>query len=175
MVGKNSLESVISQIAFEIVDEKILDANEINKFLGVLSNDGVYAMCVYALYKIGCEFSPNINLESMRIFKLLKKIAELDKYVTNSLNYENLIKEISGLGKEIFDLEKEIKEIDSDTTNNRSEEMKKLKEKKEKERRKKLNEYFINLANEIDTLLFFKDLLEKTLIYARYHAKAMEE
>ncbi|MBP2072014.1 MAG: hypothetical protein PWR08_437 [Thermoanaerobacterium sp.] len=168
----DNLESAINQIAFEFVNERILDTNEINKLLGVLSNDGVYAMWVYALDKIGCNFSSDKNkLEGVRVFKLLKKIAELDKYVTNSLNYENLIKEISDLGQEIDKINSNIKNSEE----RKIEHLKKEKNKKEEERREKLNEYFINLANKLETLLFFKDILEKTLIYARYHAKAMEE
>jgi len=72
----DNLESAINQIAFEFVNERILDTNEINKLLGVLSNDGVYAMWVYALDKIGCNFSSDKNkLEGVRVFKLLKKIS----------------------------------------------------------------------------------------------------
>ena len=47
-----NLEYEINNVAFEIVSENILDETEINKLLGVLANDGVYAMWVYALDKI---------------------------------------------------------------------------------------------------------------------------
>ena len=46
---------------------------------------------------------------------------------------------------------------------------------REKERNEKLNEYFLNVSNDLHKLLFLKQLLEKTLIYARYHAKALED
>jgi len=82
-----------------------------------------------------------------------------------------LIKEISDLGQEIDKINSNIKNSEE----RKIEHLKKEKNKKEEERREKLNEYFINLANKLETLLFFKDILEKTLIYARYHAKAMEE
>ncbi len=105
-----NLEALISKISFEIVNEGILDENEINKLLGVLANDGVYAMWVYAIDKLGLSFKENEEEQRKeKIFALLGKIAELDKYLTNSLNYESLVKEISKLTKEIRNLKQELK------------------------------------------------------------------
>lgn len=39
--------------------------------------------------------------------------------------------------------------------------------------REKYEEFFIKLSENINLLLFFKDIVEKILIYARYHAKAL--
>jgi len=167
----NNLEAVISKISFEIVNEKILERNEIDKLLGVLANDGVYAMWVYALDKIGIKYDedPSI-LREEKLLKLLNKIAELDTFVNKNLNFEELVNNICQLTIQINLLHKEIEGL-----KNEKEKRNKIIEKlnKEKERNKKLNEYFINLSLNIHKLLFLKQLLEKTLIYARYHARAM--
>ncbi len=167
-----NLEALISKISFEIVNEGILDENEINKLLGVLANDGVYAMWVYALDKLGLSFKENEEEQRKeKIFALLGKIAELDEYLTNSLNYESLVKEITELTKEIKKLKQEQRNAKKEEKNNLE---KRIKE-KEQERNTKINKYFINDINDIQKLLFLKQLLEKTLIYARYHARASGE
>jgi hypothetical protein len=38
-----------------------------------------------------------------------------------------------------------------------------------------LNAIRLDIANNLDKLLFAKELLERTLVYARYHAKALEK
>ncbi|WP_190972274.1 hypothetical protein [Clostridium sp. HV4-5-A1G] len=35
------------------------------------------------------------------------------------------------------------------------------------------DEFFIKLSENLNSLLFFKDIIERILIYARYHAKAL--
>ena len=111
-----NLEALISKISFEIVNEGILDENEVNKLLGVLSNNGVYAMWVWT------KSQKDINEENLfnKLYDLLKKI-------------------------------------------------------KEKERNEDYEVYFQNISKDIHKLLFLKQLLEKTLIYARYHAKALQD
>ncbi|ACX73150.1 conserved hypothetical protein [Methanocaldococcus vulcanius M7] len=117
-----NLEMMINNVAFKIVkeienmkkEEKEWKKykNEIEKALGVLSNDGVYAYWVYCKSK-----------EIDKIF--IEKIEPLMKYTKTTLNdgsYE---------------------------------------------------EYFQKLSNDINDLLFFKEILERTLILARYHAKAL--
>ncbi|ADQ41984.1 hypothetical protein Calkr_2559 [Caldicellulosiruptor acetigenus I77R1B] len=176
------LEHAINEIAFELVNEKILDENEINKLLGVLSNDGVYAMWVYALDKldkINWDFHADKNkLKDVRIFKLLEKISKLDKFITRTLEYDNLLEQISCLSKKIKEIDEKIGALKKEKENKKEEEIKQWqieKEKVEKERRKKLNKYFLDLADNLENLLYFKELFEKTLIYARYHARAMED
>ncbi len=110
-----NLEALISKISFEIVNEGILDENEINKLLGVLANDGVYAMWVYA--------------------KSQKDIEE---------------EELFGKLKEVLKIVTELADDDYER-------------------------YFQEVSKEITNLLFLKQLLEKTLIYARYHARASGE
>lgn len=171
-----TLESTLNKIAFDIVNDKILEENEISKLLGVLSNDGVYAMWIYALDKLKVKFHEDEkSLNEEKIFKLLSKIAEIDKFVLKRLNYDAMVKNISNLTKEINQLQGKIK-----NKSNSQEEKKRLenqKKAKEKDRNKELNKYFLDLSSNfnLNNLLFFKELFEKVLIYARYHAKAMGE
>lgn len=116
----NNLDAIINNIGYQIVEkikekgkEKTKYKNEIDKSLGVLSNDGVYAYFVYVRSK---------------------KVDDI---------FLNKIKPIS-------------KFIGTDNTE------------------KALNqEFFEKLSENLSDLLFFREILEKILIYARYHAKAM--
>ena len=114
----NNLDVLINKIGFEIVEkikskggEKTKYKNEIDKSLGVLSNDGVYAYYVYVKSK---------GVSDVFLDKL--------KPITEFIDGE----------------EKELNQ-----------------------------EYFENLSEDLNNLLFFREILEKILIYARYHAKAM--
>ncbi|GAQ95520.1 hypothetical protein TAGGR_2415 [Thermodesulfovibrio aggregans] len=109
----NNIEAVISKASFEIVKEKILDENQINKLLGILSTDGVYAMWVYA--------KSQKDIDEKKLLEKLKEILSIGKPLPND-NYD---------------------------------------------------EYFQSVSEDLPKLLFLKQLLEKTLIYARYHARAM--
>ena len=64
--------------------------------------------------------------------------------------------------------------------NNKSIKKEKLKKEKSLKRMEKefivyISNYFQEISRELSNLLFLKQLLEKTLIYARYHAKALED
>jgi len=112
------LDSVICKIGNQIAERiPSSDRNEIEKVLGVLSNDGVYAYYVYVKSK------KNKTLYNI----LIKDLAELMQYT-------------------------DTKPEDDDYEN-----------------------YFINLSKNLNDLLFFKEILEETLIYARYHAKAKDK
>ncbi|QTA38173.1 hypothetical protein JYK00_01130 [Thermosipho ferrireducens] len=120
-----NLEYKINEVAWKIV-EKIKEdkkkyKNEIDKALGVLTNNGVYAYWVYCKSK-GIE----------KVF--IEEVRELMKYTSVNLKDEN--------GK------------------NKNEEYEK---------------YFRELSKSLKDLLFFKEILEKTLILVRYHAKALED
>jgi hypothetical protein len=99
-----------------LVNDDILDENKINKLLGVLSNNGVYAMWVYA--------KSQKDIEENRLFR----------EILNNLDL------------------KLIKKDDLDDLEN----------------------YFQSVSSNITKLLFLKQLLEKILIYARYHAKVLK-
>ena len=123
-MSDKKLDALISELSFKIINkinelgkDRKKALNLIDKALGVLSNNGVYAYYVYIISQKNYNFN--------EIF--------LDIY------------------QEIFDIIKYEKIYDK---NNRQ-------------------KYFIDIANDIHKLLFLKQLLEKTLIYARYHAKAL--
>ena len=107
----NNLESTINKIGHEI--SQVLKEQEINKLLGVLANDGVFAMWIYVRSKKDIDEN-----------KLMEKIKPIFSYV---------------------------KEMESDG----------------------FQKYFEELSKNLNDLLFFREILEKVLIYARYHAKAM--
>ncbi len=116
-----NLESTINKVGYQIVEsikskenEKTRYKNEIDKALGVLSNDGVYAYYVYTKSK---------KVDNV----FLDKIKSLTYYTSITIEDENFEK------------------------------------------------YFQDLSKNLNDLLFFRELLEKALIYARYHAKAMGE
>ncbi|ADQ08265.1 conserved hypothetical protein [Caldicellulosiruptor hydrothermalis 108] len=175
------LEHTINKIAFELVNEKILDENEINKLLGVLCNDGVYAMWVYALDKLkGSNRNHKTGVEVPKIIKLSSKIEKVSNYIKNGSleKVSELTEEINSLANEINNLQNDLEQLQGDERNKKAEEKRqkeKEKLKKEEEIKEKINQYFLDLANNLENLLFFKELFEKILIYARYHAKAMED
>ena len=186
---ENNLEVLINRISYELVAEKILAENEINKLLGVLASNGVYAMWVYALDKFGVKFSESKEkLREQKIFKFLEKIGEIDEKTLRMLDFEKTIEEIVNmtqnikrLDDEINQLKNEIKKLEKNNTTKKNIKEKKdekkekenKKKEKEKERIKKLNEYFIKISEDIHNLLFLKQILEKVLTFARYHAKAL--
>jgi hypothetical protein len=108
-----NLESEIYRLSFELSEE--FEENDLNKLLGILASDGVYAMWVYAKDKF--------NKDQQKIKEINRLIRDLDNFVKGNKN-----------------------NID--------------------------NEYFQSLAQDLNKLLFMKELLEKVLIYAIYHAKA---
>ena len=152
-----NLDALINEIGFEIA--QIIDENMINKILGVLANDGVYAMWVYCLNKLTeKDFSAFLKQLSVLPIKII------DKENNNEIE---LVKEDI---EQYLNLLDEINEIKNDKTKN--EELKQKRVEKQ-EYFIKFEQFFQNLSADIHQLLFFKDMVEKALIYARYHAKAM--
>jgi hypothetical protein len=121
-----NLESEIYRLSFDL--SKKFEENELNKLLGVLASDGVYAMWVYAKDKF------KKNEDQPKIEKINELIRNLDNFVDDKK-----------------DNKKDGENIDNKNID---------------------NEYFQNLAQDLNELLFMKELLEKVLIYAIYHAKA---
>jgi len=164
-----SLESKIYELSFEL--SEVIDKNDLQKLLGVLANDGVYAMWVYAMDKLDWRFSKDIEeMKKMKCFRLMEVISNLSEFSSEKLDYDNVLKKIATLSDEIDNLNQELK----NKKENNQEKRNKEHEKKEKEkiRSQILNQYFQSLAKNLNKLLFMKELLEKVLIYALYHAKA---
>ena len=113
-----NLDALINEISFEIVEkikqknqDKTKYKNEIDKALGVLSNDGVYAYYVYVKSK---------KIEDI----FLNELKQITEFINGS--------------------EQELNQ-----------------------------DFFKELSQNLNELLFFREILEKILIYTRYHAKAM--
>jgi len=179
-----NLESEIYRLSFELSEE--FEENDLNKLLGILASDGVYAMWVYAKDKFECKFSKNKEeMKKQKCFRLLEIISNLSKFSSKKLEYYTVLEEIAKLTDDIDKLKEEIdklkksqndKEINEEKKKKIEEYIKDIKERekeiKEKERNQILNKYFQDLAQDLNKLLFMKDLLEKVFIYALYHAKA---
>jgi di/tripeptidase len=173
----SNLDAIINEVGFEIA--KILDENLINKLLGVLANDGVYAMWVYAINKV----DENILL---KILLQLKNFPIQIKDENNNFVKLDNIQEQLELFNNIIELNEKIKNLKKELRLSKDNERKKEELNKQekilnstKEKYKKLfqknYDFFKILSTDINQLLFFKELLEKALIYARYHAKAMKD
>ena len=119
-----NIDSKINEVSCEIAKainektkkEKSKYKNEVDKALGVLVNDGVYAYYVYVKYK---------GVDDI----LLEKLEPLLQFVKVEEN-----------------------EVQENTLN---------------------EEYLEKLSKDLNNLLFFRDLVERVLVYVRYHLKAM--
>lgn len=124
-MSNERLDALISDLSFKLIEEinslesdKKKALNLIDKALGVLSSDGVYAYYVYIISQKNNKFN-EIFLDTLEgIFNIAKNE---ETYSSDNRQY-----------------------------------------------------YFKSVANNIHKLLFLKQLLEKILIYARYHAKALD-
>ncbi|WP_297447006.1 hypothetical protein [Desulfurobacterium sp.] len=134
--GKN-IEALTSRIAYEIVSKGILNESEINKLLGVLTNNGVYAMWVYA--QANFKNGKTNKKANKKFCEFLIKILRLDTFISKKLNVNDIHADDETKYAEILKL---------------------------------ADEYFSKISENLPQLLLLKQLLEKTLTYARYHAKA---
>ena len=126
------LDAIINKLGYSIVEriknqegsEKNKLVRHIEKSLGVLVNDGVYA---YYVFCISQDDSKKGNTLYTKIF-----ITEIIEKLKNYIYPDN--------------------EIADNCT---------------------AQEFFEALSEDLHKLLFFREMLEKALIYARYHAKAL--
>jgi len=183
----NNLDALINKISFEIVNQRIVDENEINKMLGVLVNDGVYAWWVYAKSKLSWNFTEDKEkFKLMQLINFLMIISQLNSLFSEhgEIISENKIENLCNIQKEINNLQKEIRDLsdkskkantktEKETINRNKQQKKDEKKQKIKEQGEIFNSFFNDISNNLSDLLFFREILEKILIYARYHAKAM--
>ena len=150
--------------------------NLIQKTLGILEEDGIFAFYIYLISVEGTDersISLAIQREIEQLFrdKRLKLLEEIDSQEKagelkdgglNELQCKCLVEEKQELYRRLED-----KNIGKNEMNH-------LKEKKDK-----INSFVIkeilSLTKSINTLLFAKSLIEKTLIYARYQAKSLSD
>ena len=125
--SSNNIDSEINKISYEIakkINKNPKYKNEIDKALGVLVNDGLYAYYLYVKTKIKKDSNEKGNILIDELKPLLKFIK-----VKKNGSQENTLTE----------------------------------------------EYFEKLSYDLNNLLFFRDLVERVLVYVRYHLKAMGE
>jgi len=132
VTGHNNIDVFVNELGYEIAHNlKDGDLNFIDKALGVLVNDGVYAYYVF--------------------FKAREKKNDEDKNKVKKVFIDNLLIKIKNNDhlREYF--------WDKNKSNRQNEDV----------------NFFRNLSSDLHKLLFFRDLLERALVYARYHAKAL--
>jgi CRISPR/Cas system CMR-associated protein Cmr5 small subunit len=138
MAALQNLDAVINKLGYGIVEEikKISDEKirsgllrHIEKSLGVLVNDGVYAYYVFS------------------------KSKSKDKDNNSTYYYSNIFIKTPVETLSCF------MNLNFNTDDNNQDDSYEV--------------FFQNLSQDLHKLLFFKDLLEQALIYARYHAKAL--
>lgn len=139
-MGSLNIDSFVNLLGYSINNNCIENEQKrfIDKALGVLVNDGVYAYYVFCKAKSKDNNKKSENTE--------KNDSTIEKIFV-----ENVVNEISktnGL-KEYF-----------------------IDEKVKSEGKINYELFFRNLSSDLHKLLFFRDILERALIYARYHAKA---
>lgn len=152
--------------------------NIIQKALGILQEDGLFAFYIYLL---SIEGNSDEGIASLRIQ------GKIDQLFRNE-NVE-LLKEISSPEKAEELRSEELNEFlqskslieEKETIFRRLEQGNIERSEKEKvnEKKNKINSFItkeiISLTEDINTLLLAKSLIEKTLIYARYQAKSLSD
>ena len=170
----SNLDATINEVGYEIA--KILDENLINKLLGVLAQDGVYAMWVYALNKVDWHYDEDCEkFKQSKLYKFLEQLNKFPIQIDKKIIDESRDEEICQLTEEINKIINEIKKEKDKKEKQNKEKIKKNKIKEREDKFNEFNEFFLELSKDVNQLLFFKELLEKALIYARYHAKAMKD
>jgi len=153
--NNTNLDAVINEVGFEIAKLPDIDKTEINKLLGILAMDGVYAMWVYLLSK-----------STSKAGKLLLQIEKFKNYIPELEISELEISELEKHSKDFKEVNNEaLEEIEAETSKRNNELSKKISD--------IIHNIFANLSKNLHNLLFFKEIMERTLIYARYHTKAM--
>jgi len=164
----NNLDALINKIGFEIVRDKKVDKNQINKMLGVLANDGVYAWWVYTKKELEWKFVKNPEeFKSYDLIVLLLLLSEFSYLFKNNMLITD--ENINEICKKQQEIETKKSEKDGNIKQEIDEEINKLSE----AQNDLLNNFFLRLSEDLNSLFFFREILEKILIYARYHAKAM--
>lgn len=139
----DNLDARINQYSYEMVNAlQKNDFNMIDKALGILANDGVYAYYLYCLAR-----KPK-NPE--------KQQGGRENPIGDKI-YEVFVKDIvTRFGGDFGLVPKEAEGHGADNAGEKSGEQR----------------FFERLAEDVHQLFAFKDILERILIYARYHAKA---
>ena len=150
----SNLDFQIQKLSYELA--QALEDTEINKLLGVLANDGVYAMWVFSLDKVKDDITWTNKLAEF--IKILNLVPEQDfsSIFHNIVNYTQFVNEVNTKNSTI--------------TQSQNSQQKK----RERIARNEIfTKYFQKLSEKLTNLLFFKEAMEQLLTYARYHKKAL--
>lgn len=123
--------------------------NSITKALGVLEEQGIYAMFLYLVAREDGKFVPD----------LIAFMEEWCGLKGGKLRYESWTK----AKKKLDEVKKSAKSQAIETAR-----------KDENASREAFFQALCDYANDLDNLLFARDLLHRALVYARYHAKAAQ-
>jgi hypothetical protein len=178
----NNLDYICFEHGTEIFQHiKVIDAkkceNLLQKTLGILEEDGIFAFCIYLISVEGNSDEGEISLAIQRRIEQLfrdsrlgllgeidsqEKAGELKNQGLHELQSKYLAEEKQKLYRQLKD-----KNLGKDGKN----QLRKTKD--------NINSFVIkeilSLTEDINTLLFAKSLMEKTLIYARYQAKSLSD
>ena len=147
--------SVTSQRIANVIGKKVKNdklvspsdlENLVTKALGVLQSQGVYAMALFLFSRSGDKTVKNeMTAEERCAVEIISRLYSLRNPSETLKNFNP------------SDFESEIKpnEVNS--------------------KKKELLKEFADISNDLDTLLLVRDLYEKILVYARFHAKAAKE
>ena len=149
-LAAKTAQEIASVIGVRVKNDKKVEANDLEtlatKALGVLQSQGVYALALFLFSRSGKETDPS-------------QMKSEERVATQLLSWlwflRNPIQALSSLQKKNkkFEPDKSYEEINNN--------------------KKEMLEAFAELSQDLDTLLLVRDLYEQTLIYARYHAKAL--
>jgi hypothetical protein len=140
MNNNGNIDAIINQLGFSIFEniktykgrERNALISHIDKALGVLVNDGVYAYYVFCKSKDKDDENKEKPFTKIFINDIVKELKVYFNIKNNNL--ENTVQQNEGDEERYF---------------------------------------FQNISQELHELLFFREVLERVLIYARYHAKAL--
>lgn len=134
--------------------------NSITKALGVLEEQGVYALFLYLIARESGKFVPDLLrfMEERCGFRNGQQLYQ--KWITTRGQLEEAERKAKSRGNQ-SERDKARKEVDDA-------------KKVANESREAFFKALTDHAEDLDNLLFTRDLLHRALVYARYHAKAAQ-
>ena len=131
--------------------------NSITKALGVLEEQGIYAMFLYLVAREDSKFVPDL-IAFMEGWCGLKGGKQRYESWTKAKKKLDEVKKSAKSHKDRKGVRQAVETARKD----------------EKASREAFFQALCDYANDLDNLLFARDLLHRTLVYARYHAKAAQ-
>ncbi|MDQ7029470.1 MAG: hypothetical protein Q9O62_06675 [Ardenticatenia bacterium] len=148
-IATQAAQRMAEVIGSEIQNHKKVEARDletlVTKALGVLQNQGVYAMALFLFSRSGSG-------------KQATDMKAEERVATALLSWLWLLRNPQQALAQVQNNEQLQTDISFDRVNSK---------------KKQMLQEFADLSRDLDTLLLVRDLYEQTLIYARYHAKAL--